>query len=319
MLPKAGQKGWALLGMLLAITIMSIMLMGVMPSVQMEVKRDKEAEMIFRGQEMAEAIARYYNFGRLGPINLAIAPPYGYLTDIHKLRDGVTVGVTELRFARPSALIDPMVGKEWIPIRARDPRLMPALQAYAAANMLTIPPSYMILAAAPMVTHNASGFGSGFGSSSSSSSGFGSTSGGSSRGFGSTGSTGSSGTTGSTDGGQGQGQGQGQITTQPSPQPGQPQTGRPRQNTQADDDDDDDDMGTVDPLASLMQGDKSNLPIVAVAPNLKGASVHQLWGLKDYKDWIFIYIPAPALRIQPNNPTQQQQPTSGSSTLKVNP
>src|SRR5215831_9289568 len=150
---RQSEQGWALLGLILALTLMGIMMVGIVPNVQLEVRRDKEEEMIFRGQEMAEAIARYYNLGRPGPIGLSVPPPYGYLVDLKKLSEGVTLGTTEIKFVRGSAMKDPMVTREWVPVRARDPRLMPMLQAYAAANLTTIPPSYMALAAAPVKTH----------------------------------------------------------------------------------------------------------------------------------------------------------------------
>src|SRR5260370_27401358 len=122
-----GQQGYALLGLLLALTIISIMLAGVVPSVQMDVRRDKEEELMFRGQEMARAIARYYGLGRLGArLQLNVPPAYGYLYDLNNLRDGVTPGVTDLKFVRPSAMTDPMINKDWEPVRARDPRLMAA-------------------------------------------------------------------------------------------------------------------------------------------------------------------------------------------------
>src|SRR5260370_39488805 len=150
---RQSEQGWALLGLILALTIMAIMMVGIVPNVQLAVRRDKEEEMMFRGQEMAEGIARYYNLGRIGPIGLAVPPPYGYLTDLKKLSEGIILGSTEIKFVRGSAMTDPMVNKDWVPVRARDPRIMPMLQAYAAATLTTIPPSYMALAAAPVKTH----------------------------------------------------------------------------------------------------------------------------------------------------------------------
>ena len=48
-------------------------------------------------RQVAEAIARYYNNGRLGPVTtmLRTPPPYGYLTDLKKLREGILIGVNE--------------------------------------------------------------------------------------------------------------------------------------------------------------------------------------------------------------------------------
>ena len=98
---------------------------------------------------MAEGIARYYNGDRLGPINLTVAPPWGYLTELAKLRDGVTIRVNEKKFVRASAMIDPMNSSEWDLVRARDPRIMKFLQAWAAQTLIPIPSQYLLLAGPP--------------------------------------------------------------------------------------------------------------------------------------------------------------------------
>src|SRR5262249_29885813 len=109
--------------------------------------------LIYRGEQMAEGIARYYNRGQLGQLQLLVPPPYGYLTELKKLRDGVTFGVKEMKFVRPSAYIDPTSGIEWEPVRARDPRIMKFLQAYAADTQTMIPQSYLLLAGPPQKLH----------------------------------------------------------------------------------------------------------------------------------------------------------------------
>jgi len=280
--PAAGrqaEQGWALLALILALTLMGIMMVGIMPNVQLEVRRDKEEEMMFRGQEMAEAIARYYNLGRPGPIGLSVPPPYGYLTDLKKLSEGVTLGTTEIKFVRGSAMIDPMVSKEWVPVRARDPRLMPMLQAYAAANMTQIPPSYMALAAPPVKTHfitdkpGAGSAGNGQQSVSSGNADLGVPS----------------------EGGPANRPVTGGVTgSQPGVQnrPGTPRAGTSSgQKTDSDDDDDDDDDETADPLSHFLKDQPNNMPIVGVAPNMKGPCVHPIYGMTRYEQWVFIYLP----------------------------
>src|SRR6476660_5740713 len=96
---SSGEQGWALLGLLLALGVMSIVLTSaVIPNVQMQVQRDKEAEMLYRGDQMAKGIARYYSRGPLGPLRIQslLTSPYGQLTELTKLRDGVTLGVREI-------------------------------------------------------------------------------------------------------------------------------------------------------------------------------------------------------------------------------
>src|SRR5262249_31094625 len=285
--------------MLLALTIIAIMLAGAVPSVQMDVRRDKEQELMFRGQAMARAIARYYNLGRLGNIQLNVPPAYGYLYDLKKLRDGITLGVNELKFVRPSAMKDPMLNQDWEPVRARDPRLMPALQAWAGANNIPIPPSYMLLAAPPAKLHLVNPGGAQQSVAIGSGQQAGSGSGVPQAGIGTQQGTGPQGGTGQAGGNQ--------AGKKPA-----------NQNKDADDDDDDDD-DTADPLAHLFHSDSNNgLPIVAVAPRLKGKAIHAFIGMSSYDQWVFIYIPTqPPLR--PGVQTRPNPAAGNSGGLKVSP
>src|SRR5262249_6950929 len=86
---RGGESGYALLGLLLTLSIIAMFLVSsVVPNVKMSVQRDKEAELIYRGNQIAKAIARYYGAGRLQGIQVLPGPPYGQLTELKKLRDG---------------------------------------------------------------------------------------------------------------------------------------------------------------------------------------------------------------------------------------
>jgi hypothetical protein len=296
---RAGQRGYALLGLLLALSVISIYLVSsVVPNVKMSVQRSKEEELIYRGNQMAKAIARYYGGRALRPLQLQVPPPYGYLTELKKLRDGVTLGVQEVRFARTTEMIDPMTGVEWEPVRARDPRINRVLQAYAAETGAIIPQSYLLLAGPPPKIQRIKGLGSDSGA----------------------------GTTG-----------------EPGTQPGQPGVTPPNgvavvrppgnHSEDLDDDDDDDDDDANDPLGHLFKSDsfssssapgKSTVPIIGVAPKLKGKGVRTLYGLEYYEEWVFIYVP-PAGQgfgqgspgVQPVQPNQPGQPGGGG--LKTSP
>src|SRR5262249_13573927 len=72
-----------------------------------------------------------------------------------------------------------------------------------------------------------------------------------------------------------------------------------------DDDDDDDEIN--DPLAHLFEDSnsgpgKSTVPIIGVAPKLKGQSIRLLYGLDRYEDWVFIYLPDFSQRFGPTPP-----------------
>ncbi|HWP43035.1 MAG TPA: hypothetical protein VNO14_07360, partial [Blastocatellia bacterium] len=209
--------------------------------------------------QMAMAIARYYNFGNLGPINLRTPPPYGYLTDLEKLRDGVTLGVRQIKFVRPSALIDPMRNEEWEPIRLRDPRIMPALQAYAAEKRVQIPDVYMLLAGPPpklnIIRPSEPE---------------------------------------SSEDQQPANSNQPRPTANANQNPSQDEDDEDEDEDEDEDDDDDEDEDeddTNDPLSHLLELDKDNLPIVGVATKMKGKSVRALYGLTSYEEWVFIFIP----------------------------
>ena len=258
-LPETGERGWALLGLLLALGVMSIVLASsIVPNVQMQVQRDKELEMMYRGDQIAQGIARYYSGGALRGIQLTRRPAYGYLLDLAKLRDGVTIGVNERKFVRPSALIDPISNAEWEPIRARDPRIMPFLQAWAAQTLFPIPNDYLLLAGPPVKSvFDELRLPS---------------------------SDQPSGTT--------TAPGQAPPIINPA-NPGSPPP-RPRQNPNDPDADVDGIDNIVDPLAHLFDTDapgRSNAPIVGVASKRKGKAANAYFGLEQYEEWIFIFIP----------------------------
>ena len=270
---RGGEQGWALLGLLLALGVISIVLSSsIVPNVQMQVQRDKELEMMYRGEQVANAIARYYNNGALRGIQLYARPPYGYLLELNKLRDGVTIGVNERKFVRPSALIDPISNSEWEPIKARDPRIMPFLQAWAAQTLIPIPRQYLDLAGPP----TKSVFGD----------------------------RPSAPPPASEVPGQ---------QTPPIVNPANP--GVPPARGQNPDDPDEGDDVVVDPLAHLFGTSTTspglgNVPIVGVAPKRKGRAANAYFGLENYEEWIFMFIPttpqqAPAL---PPPPGQAPRP-----------
>lgn len=282
---RGGERGWAMLGLLLALTIMSIvMASAIVPNVTKQVQRDKEEELYFRGQQMAEAVARYYGNGSLRSLQLLVPPAYGYLTELEKLSEGVTLGVREIRFVRGSAMIDPMSGIEWEPVRARDPRIYNALQAISVNQ--PVPPSYWLLARVPerlvRLTPEA-------------------------------GETPPA--TKPTPVAPGAPTAPGTPTT-----PGQigakpPTTPDPDADDDDDDDDEDDedDLEGNDPLAHIFGSGspgRSNTPIVGVAPRVKGKAIKPLYGyLENYEDWVFIYVPLPNLvnpGARPRNPGDNQ-------------
>lgn len=140
------ERGYALLGMIMAMTVMAIGMGVAIPNAQVQARRQLEIEMMYRGEQMAEAIARYYSGGgKVPPAGLVVKsppPPYGYLTELKKLRDGFSIGTEEVFLVRSSAYIDPLTGGDWEPIRIGDPRLRKFFRAWVQATGRQLPPIY---------------------------------------------------------------------------------------------------------------------------------------------------------------------------------
>jgi type II secretory pathway pseudopilin PulG len=57
---KAGSHGYALLLVMMTVTLLLVALTAALPSVYMEAQREREEELIFRGNEYSRAIALYH-------------------------------------------------------------------------------------------------------------------------------------------------------------------------------------------------------------------------------------------------------------------
>jgi len=67
---RSSEKGYTLVAVIVAIGVMSILMAAAVPVWRHVMKREKEKELLFRGNQYIEAIDRYYRkFGRL-PIQL---------------------------------------------------------------------------------------------------------------------------------------------------------------------------------------------------------------------------------------------------------
>lgn len=130
----------------MAMTVMAIGMGVAIPDAQVQARRQLEIEMMWRGEQMAEAIARYYSGGgKVPPAGLVVKsppPPYGYLTELKKLRDGISIGTEQVYLVRSSAYIDPLTGGDWEPIRIGDPRLRKYFRAWVQATGRQLPPIY---------------------------------------------------------------------------------------------------------------------------------------------------------------------------------
>ncbi len=119
---KAAERGYALLALIAAMTVMGILAAGYVPHLVRQMQREREEEMLFRGLQIVNAIAQYVQMtGR-------------YPSSLEELVRGFSVqtprGLRRVRFLRPSALVDPMTNGEWKVVRPGDPVLRRFVEAY---------------------------------------------------------------------------------------------------------------------------------------------------------------------------------------------
>jgi type II secretory pathway pseudopilin PulG len=109
--------GFTYIAALMLIVVMGIMLGAAAQSWTMAMKREREAELLFRGKQIVEAIYRWQNPQRLSPGQRQ--PPARPLQDLKFLVQDPQ-SLTKIRYLRrdPATLYnDPITGKEWNIIR----------------------------------------------------------------------------------------------------------------------------------------------------------------------------------------------------------
>lgn len=129
------EQGYALLSLLAAMTIATVIMAASIPSLKHEAQREREEEMFWRGAQIANAILKYQQTH-----NNQLP------TKLEDLVEPFDTGGKRLRLLRPSAMRDPMTQKgEWIPVRVGDPLIAELFNAYVLA-MKQPPPQGSMLA-----------------------------------------------------------------------------------------------------------------------------------------------------------------------------
>ncbi|MBL8207098.1 MAG: hypothetical protein JNM09_22890 [Blastocatellia bacterium] len=123
---SVNESGYALLSLLVAITIGLVLLasMTAKPSAQFVGQRENEEEAFFRAQQVTYAIQTYATLK--GGIN----NPQNLPTKLEDLLDKFNVQGKEFHILRKSALIDPLTGEEWKPVRWGDPKIKEFARTY---------------------------------------------------------------------------------------------------------------------------------------------------------------------------------------------
>lgn len=142
-----GESGYALVGLIGVMLFAMIMSATTAPMIKYEIQREREEEMLWRGQQIASALSSYAQL-RAGQ----------FPTRLEQLAEGITVGTKKIRIMRPSALCDPMLpcegGTNWRLVHPGDPLVRELLDAYIATqqkgNMALPPPPGNLVAFAQM-------------------------------------------------------------------------------------------------------------------------------------------------------------------------
>lgn len=105
-------RGFTLIEMIAAITILMILTGMAVPLARVTIKRERERELRRDLWEMRDAIDRYKDAADRGAFQIKVES-YGYPPDLQTLVDGVDVNGKKLRFLRHIP-VDPMTGdSEW--------------------------------------------------------------------------------------------------------------------------------------------------------------------------------------------------------------
>ncbi len=123
-------RGYAMIGLMGVMMFALILTTVAAPSLRLESQREKEEEMLWRGQQVAWAISKYRRLpGRA---------PNSFPTDLNELVQGVELGTKKIRLLRPSALCDPMTpcegGMNWRTVHPGDPLPKELLDAIIATQ-----------------------------------------------------------------------------------------------------------------------------------------------------------------------------------------
>src|SRR5215212_6815240 len=106
-----GQHGYAMAALLVALTVMAILMTVAMPTWRQLVRREKEAELVFRGQQYAHAIGLFQRRAGPGvlPPNLDVLVEQKFLRK--KYLDPITGEDFDLLRVTPNAPGQPVTGQ----------------------------------------------------------------------------------------------------------------------------------------------------------------------------------------------------------------
>jgi type II secretory pathway pseudopilin PulG len=113
-------EGYTLVALLALMTVLALFAAAAAPGIRQQAQREREVETIYRGEQVAAAIRRYYSYRQ----TRGGAGDAGLPTSMDQLLEGIPSGTKKVQILRPSAGHDPLSESgEWRLIRPRSPEL----------------------------------------------------------------------------------------------------------------------------------------------------------------------------------------------------
>lgn len=116
---RRSSSGYILIAVVAALTIALVVASAAIPDLVRDLQREREEELLFRGQQIVDGLERFYRATNRYP------------TSLEELAEGIMMrGGRRLRFVRPSVLTDPLTNEPWAVLRPGDSAVRRFVQAY---------------------------------------------------------------------------------------------------------------------------------------------------------------------------------------------
>ena len=137
---RRSEAGYTLVALLAMMTVLALFAMAAAPSAQQQMRREREQEAIFRGEQVAEAIRQYYRNRATSGRGIG---DQALPTSMDQLLEGIPIpgGSKNRQILRPSAARDPLtIEGEWRFILPRSEALIDFQQAVMFYTGNILPP-----------------------------------------------------------------------------------------------------------------------------------------------------------------------------------
>jgi type II secretory pathway pseudopilin PulG len=123
---RRNERGYTLVALLALMTVLALFALAAAPSIRQQGQREREAEAIFRGEQVANAIRLYYRY----QVARSRAGDTALPTSVDQLLEGLPMGTRKVQILRASAARDPLSDDgEWRLVRPRSQQMSDFVQS----------------------------------------------------------------------------------------------------------------------------------------------------------------------------------------------